>query len=476
MTGFSLGIDLGTTSVKVVALDRDGRVLDSSSAHHGIEETSEGVQADATQWWDSLCSALGSLTVDLGLAEAVGFSGNMSSVVLVDDALTALEPALLLADSRGSAQIAELDDDTVAEIIVHSGNLPQSVFSLSSLLWLRDHRAGSMADAVAWLSAKDYLRGRLTGGLSTDVTDAYNSLLVVDGAWNTDLIERVNLPLRLFPPLLASGDEAGRITLEAAGMTGIPAGIPVSTGAGDVAASISGFGGLPDDSLSISLGTSATVMAALAEPDVSASAVGRLTVHPTAEGSLFALGSLLTGGLALNWVRSMAGTETIAQASSIPRQDSDLIFLPYLAGTGSPDFVTEARGTLFGITPATCGSDIVSALIEAIAFDVADLMDLLGTAGYRRVLVSGGGSRIAAWPQVIADVIGLPVQTLDTPDLSAVGAAVLGWRASGHDAVATTPGAEIMPRPEYAQAWATRRARYSAARRAAIDLYTDHSP
>jgi xylulokinase len=475
MTGFSLGIDLGTTSVKVIALDRDGTVLDSASSHHGIEETPDGVQADAAQWWSSLLAALSGLTVDLADARTVGFSGNMSSVVLVDDELHPLHPALLLADARGAEEIARLDDDTVAEIIARTGNLPQSVFSLSSLLWFRDQRPQLLARAAAWLSAKDYLRGRLTGVAGSDVTDAYNSLMLTSGVWNEDLISRLQLPLGLFPSLFASGDEAGRITAEASQLTGLPIGTPVAAGAGDVAASISGFGGLPHDAISISLGTSATVMAALPDRDVSAAAVGRLTVHPTAEGSLFALGSLLTGGLALNWLRSLVGTEPIARASSVPAE-SELFFLPYLAGTGSPDFIPEARGTLFGISPATTGSDMVSALVEAIAFDVADLVELLGAHDYRRVLVSGGGSRIGAWPQVIADVIGLPVQTLDAPDLSAVGAAVLGWRAIGIPVAAATTGAEILPRQEHAAAWAARRARYASARRTALDYYTDHTP
>lgn len=472
MSGFSLGIDLGTTSIKVVALDEHGRIVDSASSHHGIDESSEGVQVDAKLWWDSLLAALGGLSIDLSETVAIGFSGNMSSVVLVNEARGDLRPALLLADSRGSEQLDALSDDTVASIVEHTGNLPETVFSLSSLLWLKDAHPELLTEASAWLSAKDYLRWRLTGQISTDPTDAYNSLLLSGASWNEQLIEQLGFPLAIFPPLLDSGAEAGRITAQVAALTGLPEGIPVATGAGDVAASISGFGGLPDDSLSISLGTSATVMASVPDRHIPAAAVGRLTVHPTAEGSLFALGSLLTGGLALNWVRSLVGPQPIAQASSVPQAGSGLIFLPYLAGTGSPDFVSEARGTLFGVTPSTTGADITSALLEAIAFDIADLIELLGAERYNGVLVSGGGSRIAAWPQVLADIIGLPVQTLNVPDLSAIGAAVLGWRATGTTVLAASAGDRISPRPEYAEAWASRRARYASARRAALDFYT----
>lgn len=472
MSGISLGVDIGTTSVKVVALDRDGVVVDSASSHHGIDETADGVQIEATLWRDSLLACLDSLSVDLARTEAIGFSGNMSSVVLVDAAGEALHPALLLADSRGARQLDELSDEVVASIVRHTGNLPETVFSISSLLWLRDNEPDLVADAAAWLSAKDYLRCQLTGVLATDPTDAYNSLLCSGGGWNEALIGQLGLPVRLFPRLVASDGEAGSVSASAAQLTGLPAGIPVAAGAGDVAASITGFGGLPEESLSISLGTSATVMASVPDLTLSPAAVGRLTVHPTAEGSLFALGSLLTGGLALNWLRSLIGPDSIAQVNADPSPGSGLVFLPYLAGSGSPDFVADARGTFFGITPATTGAEMVAALLEAIAFDIADLVDLLGPTNYREVLVSGGGSRIEAWPQVLADVIGLPVNTLDAPDLSAIGAAVLGWRAAGVHSNAVREGPRFLPRSEHAPAWARRRRRHTEARRVAIDFYT----
>lgn len=472
MSGIALGIDIGTTSVKVLALDRQGTIVDSASSHHGIQKTTSGVQIDADLWSVSLLASLRQLSIDLSTVEAVGFSGNMSSVVLVDEHGESLHPALLLADSRGADQLAELTDETVASIVEHTGNLPETVFSLSSLLWFRDNRPDLTARAAAWVSAKDYLRAQLTGVLATDPTDAYNSLLLREGSWNDSLISQLSLPRRLFPAILPSDAVAGTITAEAAHLTGLPAGIPVATGAGDVAASIAGSGGLPEQSLSVSLGTSAIVMAAVSDRCLPPAAVGRLTVHPTAEGSLFALGSLLTGGLALNWVRSLIGSEPIAQVSASTSLDSDLVFLPYLAGTGSPDFISEAKGTLFGITPATAGTEIVAALIEAIAFDIADLIDLVGASNYREIVVSGGGSRIVAWPQVLADVSGLPVNTLDIPDLSAIGAAVLGWSAAGERVSATSESIRLTPRPEHAQTWAAHRARYTAARRAALDFYT----
>jgi xylulokinase len=470
---FSLGIDLGTTSVKVLALDSRGEALAVASSHHGLDGTTDGVQADPEVWWQSLLSALGDLAVDLADAVAIGFSGNMSSVVLVDDELAPVAPALLLADIRGADQLGALDSSLRDRIRLASGNEPQIVFSLSSLLWWAATDVTTLDRATAWLSAKDFLRARLTGIVATDPTDAYNSLLVSEGKWDTGLIGDLGLPVRLFPQLLASGASGGSVTAPAALLTGLPTGITVATGSGDVAASLAGIGGLSSTSLAVSLGTSATLTAGLApagrRPDF-APGTG-LTIHPAADGSWFALGSLLTGGLALNWLRSLVGTKPIAAASASPNASDRLVFLPYLAGTGSPDFVGAASGTILGITPSTTPEQLVGALLEAIAFDIAGLVDNLGSS-YERIVISGGGGRVTAWPNVFADVLGLPVDVLDEPDLSAVGAAVLGWQALGTAVEPSAGRRQVLPDPATAPDWKVRRNRYESARRLLLELTT----
>jgi len=470
---FSLGIDLGTTSVKVLALDLSGNVLAVANSHHGLDDTSDGVQADPEVWWSSLLTALSSFELDLADAVAVGFSGNMSSVVLIDGALNPVAPALLLADTRGTIQLDALEPSLRLRLLQASGNEPQIVFSISSLLWWAAADAATLDRAVAWVSAKDFLRARLTGVIATDRTDAYNSLLVTSAGWDTELIAALGLPVDLFPPLVDSGTAAGSVTGTAAALTGLSAGIPVASGSGDVAAALAGMGGLAPTSLAVSLGTSATLTAGLApagERPAFAADSG-LTIHPAADGSWFALGSLLTGGLALNWLRSLAGTGPIAAASAVPDPGDQLVFLPYLAGTGSPDFVGEATGTILGITPSTTPEQLVGALLEAIAFDIAGLVENLGT-DYERVIISGGGGRVTAWPVVFANVLGLPVDVLDEPDLSGVGAAVFGWSALGSVVEPRASRREVLPDPATASDWEIRRARYESARRLVLELTT----
>ncbi len=464
----SLGIDVGTTSVKVVALDANGRIVGTGSSRHGIDDA-DGVQVDARTWWASTLRALAKLEVDLRHVVTIGLSGNMSSVVLVDGEGEPIAPALLLADPRGGAQIAALDLALRDRITETSGNLPTTVFSLASLLWWSAIDRPRLERAHAWLSAKDYLRLRLTGTVATEPTDAANSLLMRDTLWDTDLITAVGLEPRIFPPLLRSDQVSGRVTAAAAHATGLPAGVPAAAGAGDVAAGLVGMGGLTSDTLAVSLGTSVTLIAALGtDGKVPPDARGALTRHPATDGTYFALGSLLTGGLALNWLRATAGEAALVDVDPATERDERLVFLPYLAGTGSPDFVPAATGTILGIRPSTTPHQLVTALLDAVAIDLAGLVDRID-GPWRRVVVSGGGARLAAWPQVIADVLDLPVEVIDQSDLSVLGAARLGWSAVGRPVTPALATRSLAPQTPTG-AWPARRHRYQVARAWSLEL------
>lgn len=465
----ALGIDVGTTSVKVLLLDQNGGVLQSASSPHSIAEAEGRVEVDAEDWWHSFCTALAQLDTDAHRIVSIGFSGNMSSIVLVDDALVPLRPAILLADSRGAAQLFELGDELTTRIVTATGNIPETVFSLASLLWLRDHEPEVLSQAATMLTAKDFLRARLSGVAATEITDAANTLLVRGGDWDDELIVELGLPRSIFPCVLPSDGDGGKVSSAAAAVTGLPAGVPLALGTGDVQAALLGSGGLPAGTVAVSLGTSATVMAPLPEADFSPAALGKLTMHPDSDGGCFALGSLLTGGLALNWLRSTMGHEMFSGASSEPLS-SPLFFLPYLAGSGSPDFVSQMRGTIFGLTPATRPADLLSASMEAIAFDLADLIEVLA-GDYRSLVLSGGGCRIDAWPQILADVLGISVTCFDSPDLSAIGAAMIAWRRIGVEVRLGGERRVVQQRPQLNACWQARRNSYRQARLAALEYY-----
>lgn len=434
MRPVTLGIDIGTTSVKALLLDAAGRVAAVAGNEHGIVRQAGVVEADPVQWWESACAAVRRLAGTAGglLEEvaAVGLTGNMSSVVLLGQRHAALGNAPLLADNRGERQLAALPPGVRELITTRTRNRPAAAFSLATLLYLRDEAPGLLDQARTWISAKDYIRLRLTGSVGTDLTDAYNSLLIkADGHdWDPELIDAAGLPKRIFPQIFPSAAPAGSVTGQAAARTGIPAGVPVVAGAGDIAAGALGAGTTDPGDVLISLGTSVTALAPVDER-AGSGWLGRLTYHPAASGGPgLALASLLTGGLALNWLREVLGESVLAADLGGPLDaDDPLVFLPHLAGTGSPGFLPYVQGSLVGLRPSTRRTDIVRAMFEAIGFEIAEALALPGAGRDGDILVSGGGARVPAWVQTIADVLGRRVSVCADPDVSAIGAARLAW-------------------------------------------------
>ncbi len=439
--------------------------------------TPGAVEADAQGWWEATLAALRQLTTPLREIAAVGLSGNMSSVVLLDDAGEPLRPAPLLADPRGAAELAALDPALRADLAALSRHPVTTVSSLASLLWLRDHDAATFARARMWVHAKDFIGLRLTGSLVSDGSDAHNALVhdAERDAWSSDLIARTGLDPALFPPLADGGAVRGHVTERAARESGLPAGIPVAVGGGDMATAALGAGAVAPGTLALSLGTSVTAIAPLSSPAAFHDDwIGKLTLHPLPGGrGAFALASLLTGGLALNWLRTLVGgTLELPPADAVvPDPDDELVFVPQLSGAGSPEFAPALRGALLGLTPHVRGERIALALFEAIAFELKTIAELVGPDAAARVVATGGGANIGAWVQTLADVLGAPVEILASHDVSAVGAALLARDALGAplpaEAVGRVAGA-VAPRGEHAAAWAARRERYAAARALAL--------
>jgi xylulokinase len=479
-----LGLDVGTSSVKALVLDGDGAVRECRSAEHALVRGGSGgagtVEAEPEGWWDAARCAIASLETPPSAVEAVGLTGNMSSVVLIDDSGAVLRPAPLLADARGGEQLAALDATLRAELADGSRNPVNVLSPLGTLLWLREHEPATLAAARTWLSAKDFLRLRLTGTVASDPTDAHNALVhdPVTRRWRADLIARAGLDPAIFPPLRDAAEVGGTVTEAAAHATGLAPGTPVAVGAADMAAAAIGAGATDGGALTISLGTSVTIIAALGAGPFEPAWHGKLTYHPLPRGAGgYALASLLTGGLALNWLRALAGEGAELPADVVPDPDDELVFVPQLAGTGTPDFEPRMRGSLLGLTPHTRAPEIAGALFEAIAFELAGVARLLGAERVTEVRATGGGANVDSWVQVIADVLEQPVERVAHADVSAIGAALLARRAIGaplaRERPAPPPGprCHFEPRLALRDAWRTRAARYEEARALALDHY-----
>ncbi len=449
-----LGFDIGTSSTKVIAVSPEGEVLASSAAPVRAQASGQGrLEEQPEEWWGALVKALGSIRSALPKEidiQGIGLSGHMSGLVLLDADGRPVRPCILLADTRGAKEAAALEAGVRSKIVEQTGNRLSEAFTLAKLLWVKKHEAAAFRKARWAVSAKDYILSRLTGTVATEPTDAGNYLLLDRDAsrWDTSLMEAIGLPVELFPPLRSSVEEAGELTAAAARETGLSAGIPVVAGGADMACAAVGSGTIAEGDVAMSLGTASPVIAPVSRID--RTLVGKFTFHPHAmAGSRYALASILSGGRSYQWLADLlrqAGADRIdfvtldRHAARSSPGAGGVLFLPFLTGTGSPDWRRSGRAAWLGIGASTGLPELARAVMEGVAYNCRECLELYArsedSTGARgnplsRIVVSGGGAGSSLWPEILADVTGLPVQALATREASALGAAVLAGVGCG---------------------------------------------
>jgi xylulokinase len=479
-----LGIDIGTSSVKALLVDAEARVVGVGRGAYATAQPAPGLSEQDPEDWKSAAvvavrTALAGLEVRV---EAISFSGHMSAPVLINGDGAALAACHTIADQRSAGESGGIDAALVAEIAARTGNLPAAHLTLPKLLWWKRHHPEVFARTRFVLMPKDYLRLWMTGDIATDPTDAGNSMLFDASRrdWAGDLAERAGIGAALLPKLRESGEIAGVLLPDPAEALGLAPGLPVVTGAADMAAMLLGSGVDLAGDVAVTIGTSANVIAGLSR--VEPALVGAMNVEPGLEPhELYAIGSHFGGGGALGWLAgllsradrpdpSVLAPVSIA-AEAIALGSEGLIFLPYLSGGGSPNFDPAARGAFLGLAMKHGSAHMLRAIVEGVTCDLGASLDLFaGLARRRRILFSGGGSRIAFWPQLLADMSGLPVVNASASDASALGAALIagvgiGWfggsLSAARERVAPT-GPAFEPRPTHETAELRRR--FDAAR------------
>ena len=441
------GFDIGTSSAKVLIVSSEGKVLASSAAPVTARTPKPGqLEEVPDEWWSALVRALEAARASLPGGteiEAIGLSGHMSGLVLLDRDQRPIMPCILLADTRGAEEAAALDDGIRLKITDQTGNCPSTAFTLAKLLWVRRHETRFFSKTAWAMSAKDYVLCRLTGNVSTEPTDAGNYLLLDRSAtgWDARLIESLGLPPGIFPPLRLPSQKAGELTARAAAETGLPAGIPVVAGGADMACTAVGSGTLSEGDAAMSLGTASPLIVPTREID--RALIGKLTFHPHAlTGSRYALASILSGGRSYQWLKGLlreAGTADVdfQALDGHPGRGAPgsggVLFLPFLTGTGSPDWRSSGRAAWIGLGAETALPEIARAVLEGVAYNCRECIELCRRQGRQisRIVASGGGAVSGLWLRILADVTGLSVQALEMREASALGAAVLAGVGSG---------------------------------------------
>ncbi len=453
-----VGLDVGTTGVRAIAIDLAGAVVAEASGEYPLLSPHPGwTEQRPEDWWDATRLALGRLAGRVGRqVVGVGLTGQMHGAVVLDAGDRVIRPALLWNDQRTEAQCREITDLVGPDrLIAITGNPALTGFQAPKLLWLREEEPDTFARIRRVLLPKDYVRLRLTGESATDVSDASGTLLLDlhRRDWSRELLDTLALPAAWMPVVLESPDLSGRLLPHAASELGLPPGVPVVAGAGDNAAAAIGNGIVRGGLVSSSIGTSGVIFAQT--PGPSPEPGGRLHAFCHAvPGRYHLMGVTLSAGGSLRWWRDVLGGRTYDElsdlAASAPPGAEGLVFLPHLAGERTPHLDPAARGAFFGLTGRHGLAHLTRALMEGVTFSLRACLEIMTGLGVAagQVRATGGGARSAFWRQLQADVYGLPVHRTAADEGPAYGAALLAGVGAGLFQSVEESAALVRLRPE----------------------------
>jgi len=446
-----LGIDVGTSGLKALAVDESGKALASSLVEYGMQTKKPGwAEQDPEQWWAALKKALAMLKKKIpSLPDAlagIGLTGQMHSSVFLDANCRVLRPAILWCDQRPVRECEELTArlgfDRLLSLTL---NRALTGFTLPKLLWLKNHEPKIFQKTRHLLVCKDYIRFRLTSEFATEVSDASGTLMfdVRNRVWSRELLNELEIDPALLPKCLESPEVSGRLTKAAAAELGLKPGAPsvsVVGGGGDQAAGAVGNGIVEQGAALISVGTSGVVFAAHPKPLIDPKARLHSFCH-AAPGLWHSMGVMLSAGGSLRWLRQLLRElnpgidypQLTRLARKSPPGSHGLLFLPYLTGERTPHFDPFARGVFFGISLKTDLSSLARAVIEGVSFGLKDSVEIMKQCHIKidKFYLSGGGARSKFWFQLLADLLQARIFRLKVDEGPAFGAALLAMVGTG---------------------------------------------
>jgi xylulokinase len=476
-----LGIDLGTSAVKAVLVDDAQSIVDQETATLEVSRPRPlWSEQDPEQWWASTCAAVHGLRSrrprELSAVRGIGLSGQMHGATLLDDAARVLRPAILWNDGRSAAQCAELER-RVPRARRITGNMAMPGFTAPKLLWVAQHEPDIFARVRKVLLPKDYVRLRMTGEYASEMSDAAGTLWldVARRTWSSEMVEACDLPMSAMPSLHEGSAPTGVLQRGVADDWGMSADVVVAGGGGDNAAGAAGVGVTEPGQAFLSLGTSGVYFVAGDAPAPNPDRGVHAFCH-CLPGRWHQMSVILSAASCLSWLARVTAaddeTELLTEAEAARRDPGALVFLPYLSGERTPHNDANAKGVFFGMTHATTRADLTRAVLEGVAFALADGQAALLEGGQDdkidQVFVIGGGARSQFWGGILASILDRPLTYAAAADVGpAVGAARLARLAvTGEDPTdvcAPPPATHVVdPDPEVRDRCSARYRRYQA--------------
>jgi xylulokinase len=443
---YLLGIDVSTTGVKALLIDREGNVTGAANTEQPLSTPQPlWSEQDPADWWSGAVSSIRQVLQESGVpgeaVQGVGLTGQMHGLTLLGESGEVLRPAILWNDQRTGAQCdtirARLGRQRLIEI---TGNDALTGFTAPKILWVQENEPMVFARVQHILLPKDYVRYRLTGGFAIDRADAAGTILldIKTRDWSPEVLRALDVAAEWLPKTHEGPEITGTITGEAAGLTGLKAGTPVIAGGGDQAAQAVGVGAVQPGIVALTLGTSGVVFATTGQPFVEPE--GRLHAFcHSVPGRWHLMGVMLSAAGSLRWYRDSVAPgidydSLLAPAVDVPPGSEGLLFLPYLTGERTPHPDPLARGAFAGLTIRHGQAHMTRAVLEGVAFGLRDSFELMKSAGLaaiHQVRVSGGGARSRLWQQILAGVLDAELVTVNTTEGAAYGAALLAGVGTG---------------------------------------------
>lgn len=437
-----IGIDIGTSSIKAVAVAPDGALLAVGNSPMTVDVKQPGWSEQRPEdWWAGTCSAIKQALAKIDSPEVlgVGLSGQMHSLVPLDDSQNVVRPAILWNDVRSSAEAAYVREMVGNESLRRlAGNPSLEGFTVTKLLWMRNNEPELFGRISQMLLAKDYIRYRLAGELGSEPSDASATLLfdIANSQWSEEMCGLLDINSGLLPPIIESAEIAGGITKSAAAETGLAEGVPVVGGGADNACAAIGAGVVSAGDALFSVGTSGTVVAPTDSPVTDPGMRIHSMRHATS-GTWYLMGVVLSAGAALDWWRKSSGgpsfDDLVAEAANTAPGSGGVTFLPYLTGERTPHADANARGVFFGMHGGTERAHMTRAVMEGVSFALRDSLELMTALDVNpdEAVAVGGGASSAVWLQMLSDVANLPLRTVGPSEGAPLGAAMLAAVGAG---------------------------------------------
>lgn len=435
-----IGVDLGTSAVKLLLMDGQGNIKKIVSKEYPIYFPKPGWSEQKPEdWFEQTMEGMKELLAEADKSQVAGisFGGQMHGLVILDEQDEVIRPALLWNDGRTFEECDHLNEvigkDKLSE---YTANIAFTGFTAPKILWVKNKEPENFARIAKIMLPKDYIAYKLTGVHCTDVSDASGMLLldVKNRTWSKEMCDICGITVEMLPKLFESYECVGTVTREIAEQLGIPSTVKVAAGAGDNAAAAVGTGTVGEGMCNISLGTSGTIF--ISSKKFGVDKFNALHAFAHADGNYHLMGCMLSAASCNKWwMEDIIGTGDYAkeQQDITKLGENHVYFLPYLMGERSPHNNPNARGTFIGMTMDTSRADMTQAVLEGVAFALRDSLEVAKSLGIQleRTKICGGGAKSPLWKKMIANILNLKVDVIESEEGPALGGAMLAAVACG---------------------------------------------